>query len=451
MTPSLEALPIELVEMIVTLLDFQDIGCLRLTSRTVEDKASQMYFTTFFRHKQVILHARRLDDLVRMTASSRLVCCLQHLTIIGPVGLDRAREYRANEHVRLLTLAFRNLKANSPNGSLASLSLRAAAVSTCPDTVPWTEFWVVARRTFKVTMEALEESDLSVTEHLDLFGGATGYSLEYDAFVAFARRRPPINAFGNLKRLSFSLSALLADSPVATSLCTLISLPWNSIGETQSAHAVAVLGAVSRLTGIMPKLESLHLHWRNMGENGAPSVVQPTAVLNRTGFSAPLRLKECSLAGMYVPGVELLKFIKFTRPATLKMRGIHLISGTYAPLLKYLSRPGTPTTSYHLDDICEKAYRFVHFNVPGVPKLQYEGNTGIGIGPNTLSQQTNDAKRKEITYRLGPEIFSHITYCGVLIDMIIEFGTPYPRSPAFPRRIGPHEIKNDVDIGYRYL
>ncbi|KAF2968558.1 hypothetical protein GQX73_g5044 [Xylaria multiplex] len=496
MAPSLEALPLELFEMVVVFLDFKDIACLRLASRTTEIKASQMHFVTFFHRKQVTLHARRLDDLVRMTASSRLVCCLQQLTIVGPVGLDEARsEYRADEHVNLLAQAFRNIKAKSQTGSLASLSLRAAAVSSCPDTLPWSEFWVAARRTFKVTMEALYESNLSVTENLDIFSSVTGYSLEYDAFgkqaimpaflscletwehkdplwpafnspptkmcfpasqntnpsiiVAFTHRWPPTNAFTDLKRLTFSLSSILVDGPVTSYRNFISPNRLIKVNENQGEHTGAALEAVSQLSEIMPKLESLHLQWRNVGENAAPLTVLPMDTLNGTSRPAPLQLKECSLGGVFVRGAALTKFVKSMQPEIFKMRGVHLLTGTYAHLFKYLEDPDTPTTSYHLEDIFQKPYRLVHFNVPGTTDIEYEWYEGTGVifGPSTLSRQ-NANKGKQITYRVGPQEWSDKNYLDIAFNVNGEFGAPYSESRA---PIKPMEVKNDVDIGYRYL
>ncbi|RWA07378.1 hypothetical protein EKO27_g7715 [Xylaria grammica] len=336
------------------------------------------------------------------------------------------------------------------------------------------EFWAVVRRTFKVTIAALDEVNLPIREHLDLFGGATGYSLEYDAFVAFTQKLSLGSVFNRLKRLTMSLSSPLvldcpdygneseselgfeqyfaaldidqhAEQDTGRHLNPDI-LAWdNREGwKTQKAHSESVLGAVLQLPGIMPELESLSLHWNNTGKDASISLVQHPADASTTNSSAPLCLRECNLGGLYVPASGLLQFITSVRPERLNMKGIHLVSGTYTSHLEYLTNPNTPTTYYRLDDMYARGGRLIHFNIPGGQKFSYMNSAGMRLGPTTISQETNDAKHKNITYLIGPADPGTVSYAYWLRDMMSEFGPPLCGCRAF---ILPHEFRNDVEIG----
>src|SRR5204863_948136 len=74
MVSPLEALPIEMIENIVTRLELCDIGSLRLASGIIEIKASQGSFSALFKHKKVELTTMTLQDLVQVTGQGRWGC-----------------------------------------------------------------------------------------------------------------------------------------------------------------------------------------------------------------------------------------------------------------------------------------------------------------------------------------------------------------------------------------
>lgn len=90
MTLCLEALPIDLIEHIVTPLDLSGIASLRLTSRPVQSKAFRVSFTAFFKNKDVELTKSSPQAMVRSTSQGRLGCLLQHCTVID-IATDTAR------------------------------------------------------------------------------------------------------------------------------------------------------------------------------------------------------------------------------------------------------------------------------------------------------------------------------------------------------------------------
>ncbi|KAL9078392.1 MAG: hypothetical protein Q9157_002687 [Trypethelium eluteriae] len=179
MASLLEALQIELIENIVIFLELCDIASLRLTSRNIEDKASQGCFTAFFKDKDVELKTRRLQEMVRITSQGRLGYLLQDCAISGVAQKETTATDESAEHLRLLTEVFRNLKQRSPKGELSSLGLRVVARVEGPDGeliephefCSWRAVWNTASHTFNVAMAALSESQLPVENHLDIFDG----------------------------------------------------------------------------------------------------------------------------------------------------------------------------------------------------------------------------------------------------------------------------------------
>ena len=72
----LEALPIDLIENIMTCLELCNISSLRLVSHIIEIKASQESFSALFKHKKVELTTMTLQDLVQVTGQDHWGCLL---------------------------------------------------------------------------------------------------------------------------------------------------------------------------------------------------------------------------------------------------------------------------------------------------------------------------------------------------------------------------------------
>lgn len=410
MKSPLEALPVELVGLIVTFLEPCDIASLRLTSRAVENKASQGSFTTLFKHKNVELTSRTLQEMVQMTSQGRLGCLLQHCTITGIVrNGTTATDDEGAEHLRLLTEAFCNLKQYSPKAGLSSLCLRVAARIEGadgkliePDSFrSWKTVWDAALRTFNVTMAALNASQLPVGEHLDIFGSLRGCSLGCDAFLAFAQNlkfAASMHIFGSLKRLTVSLSA---PHKAATEHGSEETAGAETEAQAESRHSNLILQNIMQVVlPIMPKLESLDLQWYNLRDSSMFTLPVSSTTLQGTGTSSAssTSLKECSLRGIYATESHLLQFLKAVHPTALTLTDTRLVSGTYASIFKYLTSPDSPVTYYHLNDIRERN-TLVHFDIPGPAGFRYILN--IVWGPSTLTRQTNHVK-EEIRYHFAP-------------------------------------------------
>ena len=400
MKPCLEALPIELIEHIVTFLEPRDIASLRLTSRTIENNASHGSFTSLFKHKSVELRKRALQKMVRVTSQGRLGCLLQHCTVTGVLRNKTTAAYNNADYSRLLAAAFGNLKRRSQKISLASLRLCVAARSEVTDgertdrgdSRSWRTVWDTALHTFEVTMDALNSSQLPVTEHLDIFGSLRGCSLGCDAFLAFAPKFVSKHVFGSLKKLTVSLSA----SHEAIEEQENGAIDDESLAHSQSRRSELVLQDIIQVSCIMPELEILDLHWFDLGENVATSEVPSEFRNDSSAISASMPLKECSLRGIHVSESDLLQFLEAVRPTVLTLTDLRLVSGTYATIFRFLTDPESPVTYYHLDDIRE-GRNLVHFHIPGNSKFQYRGGT---VGPSTLTRQ-NDQVKEAIRYRFA--------------------------------------------------
>ncbi|KAI1762142.1 hypothetical protein GGR53DRAFT_432530 [Hypoxylon sp. FL1150] len=395
MKPSIETLPVELVSHIVTLLDLGDIVSLRLTSHAIESKISGQHLAKFFTHKHVELAPQPLKNMVHITGHGHLGCLLQHCHITGVAGNDTRDD---DEHMRLLAKAFSNLKQCSPKGRLASLCLSVTVRnhdnnSESDASSLRKNIWATALRTFDITIAALHASQLPVDEHLDIFGGVLGCSLTFDAFLPLTQRFASMPVFSALKKLTVSLSSPFTD-PAESGPNSAIDAPPLA---GQAVHGKLTLRGLLDMSSIMPKLESLDLHWYNIiGNDASTAPLNPPAKLGCSKFSC---LKTCKLRGVYIFEDDLLDFVKAVHPTTLIMTDIRLMSGTYSSMFEYLALSDTPVTYYHLDDLRVR-HALVHFDVPGKAKFPYRGNATMG--PSILTRQQNEAKeaiRYTVAYR----------------------------------------------------
>ncbi|KAI1737779.1 hypothetical protein F4680DRAFT_206097 [Xylaria scruposa] len=358
---SLETLPIELVGYITTPLERRDVLSLRLTCRALESKIPH---AQLFARKDVELDRESLENMVYMTSQGRVGTLLQHCTIYS-VAKVVSDTLNLDEHVRLLTEAFANLKKYSPRTRLASVSLRVFKDDTTEPT--WKHIAPVAPQVFHVAIEALRASELSVDEHLDLFGGDLRCSLPAAVFLSINQRFASVPIFRALKKLTVRLA----------------SSSFRNDGSSQSALGTLLLQGLLDMSGIMPELEDLDIHWYNTatGSEDALSV-------NLSGQSHFSRLKICSLRGLYVPVGNLLEFLKAVRPVALTMTDVSLAPGSWTSIFEYVTSSDSPLTYYHLDDLRESR-RLVHFDVPGESKFPY---LGVTMGPSTLTRQANEVK-----------------------------------------------------------
>ncbi|KAL9620500.1 MAG: hypothetical protein Q9160_004969 [Pyrenula sp. 1 TL-2023] len=377
------------------------MNSLRLASRTMERKASQGTFASSFEKKDIKLNVETLQNMVRVTSQGWLGPLLRHCTITSIIHPKYGAGDNASECLHLLIKAFDNLKHRSKSGSLVSLHLRVATPTggandgfNGTDVVcSWQTIWEAALHVFNTTMLALYESQLLVSKHLSVFGNVRGCSLACDAFLASIHTPASAQIFRHLKELTVSLSASYgsgAEDQVGPTAA--------GVGaQIQSTYSSLILKSILRLGHIMPDLEKIDLHWYNIGQFTANAPIQAAASQECSDGMTFANLRVCGLHGLYTSESDLLHFFQTVRPAAVSMRGIYLLSGTWASIFKYFARADSAVTSYDLDDVHEGT-QLVHFDVPGTSNFSYLGGN---VGPSTLKRQTTQIK-DIIGYRFPP-------------------------------------------------
>lgn len=350
-------------------------------------------------HKNIKLEKSILQEVLQMTSLGSHGCLFEHCTVTGIALYSNTLGYDSSEELSLLIKIFRNLKQYSPKGGLTSLHLRVAVGSDGPDKmlvepdefISWGPIWSAAQRTFTIVMEALDETQLPILEHLDIFDGIQGCSLASDVFMSFAEGFPYTDLFGTLKKLSLSLSLPYEIRTDETERDNPL-LYYRTNARVGDLLIPQDIFAVSRL---MPKVESLNLHWYNIRNHAIPRPNR-RLLLGDCLNERSMRLKECTLRGLEISQDYILDFIQTIQAPSVTLRNINLIFGTYKRLFAYMASPDSPITSYHLEDLRE-GLQVVFFDVPGEPRHQY---TDLGIGPSILTRGPDKVK-KPLTYRFA--------------------------------------------------
>lgn len=343
-------LPLEIVGLVVTLLDFPDILTLRLTSRTVRAILSEKSIhSRLFSQKQVYLTRASLTSLVQMTTPDSAGCALQHCTITGLTGVGLTLN-RVEEYKQLLTAAFRNLKKHSTEGRLASLRLHVSwrgleangeTLDPEDEETSMLHFsalpkftWETAIRTFNVTMAALQDSGLCVDDHLNIFDDVEACSLPYDALLSLNSQFASATVFSGLKRLSVSLSSPYRDNVDEGTLDRAIEDSRRSI---QGTHGTNTLQGLLEMSKIMPSLESLGVHWYNLLHFA--SATQSETRVQIKPQPAFTQLASCRIRGVHATESDFLQFMKNLHPKTICLADVSLETGSYASIFDYITTP----------------------------------------------------------------------------------------------------------------
>ena len=320
MVRSLEDLPVEIIELAVSLLSLSDVCSVRLVSRQLAVKASEGCFLTSCASKHVDISNTCLQTFVHMTQPGGIGCVLRDLTVVGvaiithdlqfllrkkkcPVikypgehldctreELDARRELRALkqrevEHgifaasgldTALLEEGFRNLAANSKTRGLRSLSLEVVAYrDACGtrvqpiDANSWELIWTAAVETLRVTFTALADSGLAV-EKLILFNTQQQCSVEVKVLSDLLDARQ-MTCLESVKSLAVSFSDPIIhdreqpksideaeDDEVEDDAAETRRVPTEVL-RAQVADQRGFTGLASLLK-LMPMLEELELH-----------------------------------------------------------------------------------------------------------------------------------------------------------------------------------------------
>ncbi|KAJ9158039.1 hypothetical protein NKR19_g3754 [Coniochaeta hoffmannii] len=387
MSPSLEELPLELLDEILEFLDLPSICQLRLTSRTTAARcASSHHFRAFFREKYVVLTEQALRAFADATQAGGLCAAVQEVTISSsaidewprnvPAWEDRRLPSR-QDAISLLSRAFEGLVRNGATGRLLSLSLDSAPALPDPRTRAGEvqrayrfDFKIVHTadvRTFDVVFHALGASRLQV-EALNICRGPGHLYLsvsckELDVVdwhapglrralaavrsLSMCVRNIPLTAAGgqNNDRPVSRREALQRDVPA-----------WEAEGDwTSLARLLDVLGSledldlqyVCRHTTSRPT-PPMRLEWTH--ERLLQDVARSDSLSN---------LSRCRLRGVYAREADLLGFVKcLAAVKELSLETIFLTTGTFASIFDYCSDAATSLTKLDFDLLHEMSSQY---------------------------------------------------------------------------------------------
>ncbi|KAI0975334.1 hypothetical protein F4678DRAFT_469942 [Xylaria arbuscula] len=362
MKPSLETLPAEMVSHIVTFLTLEDILSLRLANGALANKISPRILVKPFGSMNVELATEPLKNMIYITSHGRSGTFLLHCTIVGSIDSRITCTSNFDEHVRLLTEEFINLKQHSPRRNSQFV-------------------WETAQRTFNIVMTALRESQLTINSHLILFGRLKKSSLIYNALLPLDQR------FNSLERLTMSL-------------CGPYTAPQNR--TSQGTHGTLLLQNFVNMLSLIPNLKEFDIHWYNVYSRSAiwPEIHETHTVAAKCHKTN--RLEHCIIRGWHVLGPQLLEFLKAIQPEKLSLFHVRLVSETWAPIFDYLTSSDSRTVFCKLDDLFEGDQHLVHFDVPGRSKFNY---VGAKMGPSTLTTlpKSQDEVKDGIRYNITPK------------------------------------------------
>jgi hypothetical protein len=391
--PHLEKCPNEIIEAIVVLLDFKDIGNLRRTSQKLSVKATQTHFKSFFSSNRIELKPRNLERLVEITGPGQIGGNLRNLTLVGVPERHRHGWSRihtsastAKQNLHLLSRAFNNLAVNENNEEDFTIVLevqvpdceaRELTDSYSEARDNWENVWKCAAETFHTTMLALSASPLPL-EKLVAYHDPSRSSVkmacnELDK-VDFRNESLAVS-LSTLKSLQIGLSdRIIRDLSPHIPASGGDVRPEEVLRVTEQAMAKSNFTGLPKFLELAPSLESLEIHYYRL-ENAHEFLVRqphlPHQELLRyvVGSEYLPRLKHCGLCGVIARSEDLVSFVQRTAPHTLVMENVLLSSGTFRPFFDYCTSDDTNLNEIHFLDLAEGEYQrntveFLHVDSP---------------------------------------------------------------------------------------
>ncbi|PWY86558.1 hypothetical protein BO94DRAFT_86889 [Aspergillus sclerotioniger CBS 115572] len=301
---SLESFPVELIEAIVSLLDFQDICTLRLTGRTLAFKSSNAIFRTYFSSKKLQITEASLKQFVRVTQPGQLGLWLQRLTVYDILDPDPgaaiAEDPNATfEATQLLAQAMENIRDRSPHGGQFSISLQINGRNLNRE---------APAQVFQVVMSALGSSKLPV-QSFDVFADAYGHtwgswcSLGFSEFTtALSRGTAHLStSFQPCKKLCLSLGHNVCGVELGKD--TQLPLIYDEARQNTKAFC--------DLLNLCPALEELHFVWEYDDFEESDGILEESLVLDRMAASCEFpNLKKCTWKDVRMTEPALLTFFR---------------------------------------------------------------------------------------------------------------------------------------------
>ncbi|RAL01127.1 uncharacterized protein BO80DRAFT_70524 [Aspergillus ibericus CBS 121593] len=322
---TLEGLPVELIEAIVGLLDFQDICALRLAGRTVSFKSSNATFRTYFSSKKLQITETSLKRFVHVTQPGQLGLWLQRLTmydILDPDTEDAKAEDSDTtiKAAQLLTQAMENIRDRSPHGGRLSISLQIHGRNFKRKP---------SAKVFQMVTSALGSSKLPV-HSFDVFADAYQHTWGSWCSLGFSELTTALSrgtadlstSFQLCKKLCLSLGhcihAVNFDNPDWD-----LQLPLTHDMAQQNTKSLCCF------LNLCPALEELHLVWEYDDFLETAATMEELKFFNKMAvFCEFSNLKKCTLKDLRMSETALLTFFrKVPGLVHLSIDGLDLYEG----------------------------------------------------------------------------------------------------------------------------
>jgi len=381
--PSLNNIPVELVERIAKDLDLASIRNLRLTTKSLGDRCCGPCFKRFLTHQRTDLTPDSIRTLCQIATHPMLGSAVQHLTVLaiiydkseldsmlstkrgrfisknpmggtayGPCPTEEEQVELQNSSERLVERRRRQQQLTSDAsevqsltdalrkfGTLAVLAVEAAVDQGFDEYVStslvreWHPVWVRAAKVYRNTMLAIARSSVAVdslqvfkvTQHCSIpTRDVNAPLLELEA-ANFARAAEHIKAF------SISISTKVKnDAHEIDNFDACLS------EDNPETVADGNYPGVARLLAQMPNLESLDLHLYVTLRDPPNSYVKVfTPIADDVKFPF---LRHCALRGIRCNEESLLSFLRRHNDLlTLELHEIHLQSGSWSPIFTHMA------------------------------------------------------------------------------------------------------------------
>ena len=395
MSRSFHDLPAELVESVLKDLSLDDKRALRQTSTQIADRINESSFRENFRRKHLHLTKKALEVFIELSKTSKLVCLLQDLVLVGIVWFKTTPPTTDGDLVRrgaLLGEGLNNVRMNSQLQSLHSLSLQVitrvgSKILTTDEALfgslskpckprPARPVWKVISETFSTATIALTKSQMPIQE-LDLFTQAQRCGLPYDAFDSATQLDLSVS-LRDVKKLSMRVS-----DPFPSPLRSSSRPPYNDTaveaGNTQTswkgkgpmyrqAVSVSTAPAFDRMiirdrevqsnfeTWLkrFMNLESLHIQRFNLAAYSSMHQENSRELFGQTiGTVLWPKLATLSLGNVSISVDTVQQCLnKYGQLRDVTLRNIRLIdSGTHADLVEWLQDTDNPPEHLLIDNL----------------------------------------------------------------------------------------------------
>lgn len=390
MGSDLQTAPEDIIEPIAQSLDLPDIRNLRLSSRTLATRSSGGPFRRFLTSKHVALRATELRTFLQSMQATGLQSFVQNLYIDGLATdeqtsrlhrqNDPGEEIRRTEEAALLGQIFDELATSIPGGVLPSLTLRVVLGpgghrdrpgEPARGGPPSKDVWSCANDAFNVVFQALAISKLQI-KALNIFNDpamrACGLSCEQLGRINW--NDPGLaSSLAPLTSLSLRLSTPVRDADFdGTGTDRFVGLREFATGLEPLLEREDDFVGLAELLPRCPRLEEFDFSFFGIRHRASYYYMRFRAerIFERVVQLEQLpRLKRLRLEGVIIREVELLAFIKRSRPSELLLENIHLQPGTFKSMFEYCSSGSAEMSKvrfnclYEMEDDCGSMVRFV--------------------------------------------------------------------------------------------